>query len=151
TSEMRSLALEMALVTLEKMALGGIHDHVGGGFHRYSTDDHWLLPHFEKMLYDNALMLGNFALAAKVLGEDAPGNLMEVARGISEWVTREMTTGEGLYCAALDADSEGVEGRFYVWTAGEIREVLGAKADKFIEAFAIEERGNFEDEATHRR
>jgi uncharacterized protein YyaL (SSP411 family) len=142
-----SQAREMACRTLEAIALGGIHDHVGGGFHRYSTDERWHLPHFEKMLYDNAQLLSAYVAAA---GADPVrrGLFERAARGIVEWVAREMTGPDGLFHSAIDADSEGEEGRFYVWTEGEIRAVLGSRAGAFIEAFGIEHGGNYLDEAT---
>jgi uncharacterized protein YyaL (SSP411 family) len=152
--DLRQLAIGMALSTLEQMALGGLHDHVGGGFHRYSTDEKWLLPHFEKMLYDNALMLGNYSLAAAMV-HDVDPKLEELfvraANGIAVWAITEMTTPEGLFCSALDADSEGEEGKFYVWSTEEAKAVLGARADAFLKAFNFEEEGNFEDEATRER
>jgi uncharacterized protein YyaL (SSP411 family) len=149
--ELREAALAMGLVTLEKMCLGGIHDHVGGGFHRYSTDEKWLLPHFEKMLYDNALMLGNLARGSAIAGQIDP-RLEELfartAHGIVYWLAREMRSPEGLFYSALDADSEGEEGKFYVWTEAEIREALGDRAQVFIDAYGIKPEGNFQDEAT---
>jgi uncharacterized protein len=152
--ELREAALGMSFVTLEKMALGGIHDHVGGGFHRYSTDAEWLLPHFEKMLYDNALLLANYSRAAGVAHAIDPSRealFWRAARGIIEWLGREMTSPEGTFYSALDADSEGEEGKFYVWTVDEARAVLGERADAFLEAFRFEVDGNFKDEATGQR
>ncbi|HRK22885.1 MAG TPA: hypothetical protein PLX06_13800, partial [Fimbriimonadaceae bacterium] len=142
---MREQARTIAVSTLERMCLGGIHDHVGGGFHRYSTDAHWLLPHFEKMLYDNALMLLNL--------KRAPSSplFVRAAEGIEAWLRREMISDDGLLCSALDADSEGEEGKFYVWTAEEIRAALGERAEAFIAHYNIEPEGNFLDEATHRK
>src|ERR1044072_1241140 len=152
--ELRQVAIGMALSTLEQMALGGLHDHVGGGFHRYTTDERWLLPHFEKMLYDNALMLGNYALAAAMVHDVDPKLeelFVQAANGIAIWAITEMATPDGLFCSAFDADSEGEEGRFYVWTVSEIRAILGDRAPAFIEAFGIEEAGNFQDEATREK
>jgi uncharacterized protein YyaL (SSP411 family) len=151
--DLREVALGMALSTLEQMALGGIHDHVGGGFHRYSTDDHWLVPHFEKMLYDNALMLSNYTLGAIMVHAADPrlaATLTRAAQGIVVWTILEMTSSDGLFCSALDADSEGKEGKFYVWSMEEIREALGDRATVFSKAFQLREEGNFEDEATGR-
>ncbi|MBN1460577.1 MAG: DUF255 domain-containing protein [Armatimonadetes bacterium] len=140
---------EMARVTLEKMALGGLHDHIGGGFHRYATDDQWLLPHFEKMLYDNALLARNY-LEAYALTRDP--FYREVTEGIFGWVTREMTSPEGAFYCALDADSEGVEGRYYVWSRAEVEEVLGAdSARAFCDAYQVETGGNYREETTGER
>jgi len=149
--DLREAALTMSFATLERMALGGIHDHVGGGFHRYSTDGEWLLPHFEKMLYDNALLLGNFLRAGALAEEMNPGSgaiCDRAARGIVDWLSREMTAPEGFFYSALDADSEGEEGKFYVWTEEEVRSVLGHRADDFLTAFGFKNEGNFRDEAS---
>lgn len=142
---MREQARTIADNTLETMCLGGIHDHIGGGFHRYSTDAKWLLPHFEKMLYDNALMLRNLRRAP------ASPLFVEAADGIEAWLRREMISDDGLLCSALDADSEGEEGKFYVWTVAEVEEVLGDRANDFLAAYSFEVEGNFLDEATHRK
>lgn len=147
-------ALSMVFITLEKMALGGIHDQVGGGFHRYSTDAEWRLPHFEKMLSDNGLLLGLYAKAARLAHEiEAPmaGLFDQAMIGILEWLKREMMTPEGLFCSALDADSEGEEGLFYLWFLDEIVALLGDRAPAFIEAFGITEEGNYLDEATRQK
>jgi uncharacterized protein YyaL (SSP411 family) len=149
--ELRQVASDMALASLHRMALGGIHDHVGGGFHRYSTDERWLVPHFEKMLYDNALLLGNYARAASLCHEEMPEMeelFSRTADGIVRWLKSEMTSPEGLFYSALDADSEGEEGKYYTWSEKEIRESLGTDADAFCEAFQIHSGGNFRDEAT---
>ncbi len=149
--DMRELALAMAMATLDKMAQGGIHDHVGGGFHRYSTDEQWLLPHFEKMLYDNALMLRNYAKASAIAGQLDPelgAQFVGVMRGIVTWLLREMAAPEGYFYSALDADTEGEEGKFYTWTEAEIRDVLGDEADGFTAAFGVRPEGNYRDEAT---
>ena len=108
-------------LTLERMAAGGIHDQIGGGFSRYSVDAQWAIPHFEKMLYDNALLLPLYAREAARLGRD---DFAAAARGIVEWARREMAAPEGGWYAALDADSEGEEGRYYVWDAAEVRGLL---------------------------
>lgn len=130
------------LLTLERMALGGIHDHLGGGFARYSVDERWLVPHFEKMLYDNAQLLELYALAYAETGRAV---FRDAAEGIVAWLQREMTTPEGAFASSLDADSEGEEGRFYVWSLAEIRETLGEEdAAFFAKVYDITEEGNFE-------
>ena len=128
-------------LSLEKMALGGIHDHLGGGFARYSVDARWLAPHFEKMLYDNAQLLELYAVAAQDTGSRL---FASAADGIVAWLEREMTVEGGAFASSLDADSEGVEGRFYVWSLGEIREVLGADADLFARVYDVTQEGNWE-------
>jgi uncharacterized protein YyaL (SSP411 family) len=133
---------EMALATLEGMAGGGIHDVLGGGFSRYSVDAAWSVPHFEKMLYDNALLARAYLHAWQASGEEA---LADVCRDILDWALREMRGPEGAFYSALDADSEGVEGRYYVWTTAELREVLGADTDAAIAWFGAGEAGNFSD------
>ena len=112
----------MATSTLRAMARGGIHDQIGGGFARYSVDDTWTVPHFEKMLYDNALLARAYLHGFNASGESA---LREVCRDTLDWALREMRGPEGGFYSALDADSEGMEGRFYVWTVAELDEVLG--------------------------
>jgi uncharacterized protein YyaL (SSP411 family) len=133
---------EMALMTLSGMAGGGIHDILGGGFARYSVDASWTVPHFEKMLYDNALLARAYLHGWQASGEE---RLREVCRGTLDWALREMRGPEGAFYSALDADSEGVEGRYYVWTVAELREVLGIDADTAIEWFGASESGNFSD------
>jgi len=124
------------------MAEGGIYDQVGGGFARYSVDAGWTVPHFEKMLYDNALLARAYLHGWQVSGNDY---FRRVCRETLDWALREMRGDEGGFCAALDADSEGVEGKFYVWTVEELREVLGPSlADQAIAYFGATERGNFE-------
>jgi len=141
--------LGIATRTLEAMAAGGIHDQLGGGFHRYSTDARWLLPHFEKMLTDSALLLPIYAEAARRTGR---GDLAAVARGIAAWALRDMRGAEGGFHAALDADSEGEEGRFYVWRPAEIAALLGeAAGERFGRIYGVEEGGNFREEATGER
>jgi uncharacterized protein YyaL (SSP411 family) len=132
----------MALSTLHAMAGGGIHDQLGGGFSRYSVDAAWTVPHFEKMLYDNALLARAY-LHGWQASEDA--RLLVVCKGIIEWAMREMRGPEGGFYSALDADSEGVEGRFYVWTIGELTELLGEDAAAAITWLGVTEQGNFED------
>ncbi|WP_242371843.1 thioredoxin domain-containing protein [Anaeromyxobacter sp. SG26] len=134
-------ALRMATLTLEKMAAGGLHDQVGGGFHRYSTDTAWLVPHFEKMLYDNALLAVAYAEAFQVTGRR---DFARVVRQTLDYLGREMTSPEGALYSATDADSEGEEGRFFVWSAAELRERLGEEAERFMRFHGASERGNFE-------
>jgi uncharacterized protein YyaL (SSP411 family) len=134
-------ARTMAERTLEAMRLGGIYDHLGFGFHRYSTDADWLLPHFEKMLYDQALLVEAYAEAFAATGNPC---YRRTAEEVAEYVARDLTSPEGLFYTAEDADSEGEEGRFYVWTAEEIREVLGEEGAAFTaEIFNVRPGGNF--------
>jgi uncharacterized protein YyaL (SSP411 family) len=142
-------ALAMASVTLSRMADGGIHDQLGGGFCRYSVDGEWSIPHFEKMLYDNAALLGLYADMARATGEPRHG---EVARGIVAWMTREMRAPEGAFYSSLDADSEGEEGKFYVWTREEAR-ALVHDADWAVAAphWGLDAAPNFEGHAWHLR
>ena len=139
--------LRMVTGTLDAMARGGVRDHVGGGFHRYATDAAWLVPHFEKMLYDNAQLLRAYAEAFAITGDDV---YAEVAKETAAWVLREMVDEAGGFHSALDADSEGEEGAFYVWTADEIARALGSDAQLFARAYGVEAGGNYEDEATGR-
>ena len=134
-------ALAMAERTLESMAAGGIHDQLGGGFHRYSTDERWLVPHFEKMLYDNALLAIAYAEAWQVTKRR---DFARVLRTTLDYVLREMTAPAGGFYSATDADSEGEEGAFFVWRTDEIRRLLGARADRFIHFYGVTESGNFE-------
>lgn len=135
-------ALEMVEKTLEAMHKGGIYDHIGFGFSRYSTDRKWLVPHFEKMLYDNALLAIAYLEAWHVTKNE---KYAEVARQIFTYVLRDMTSSEGCFYSAEDADSEGKEGKFYLWTPGQIKEVLGEKdGDRFCLCFDITGKGNFE-------
>ncbi len=115
-------ALDMVRDTLDHMAMGGIYDHLGGGFARYSTDERWLVPHFEKMLYDNALLVPCYLETFQATGEPFYREIAEETLG---WVLREMTSPDGPFYSTLDADSEGEEGKFYVWTAAEIEQILG--------------------------
>lgn len=133
-------ALEQALLSLDKMMEGGIYDQVGGGFARYSTDTEWLAPHFEKMLYDNALLLGVLSEAYQLTRKE---RYREVIDQTLAFIIREMTHPEGGFYAALDADSEGMEGKFYVWQKTEIEEFLGAGAALFCAFYDITERGNW--------
>jgi len=139
-------ALRMVVKTLQSMKEGGIYDHIGFGFHRYSTDSHWLVPHFEKMLYDQA-MLAMAYIEAYQATEKKEFN--ETAKEIFTYVLRDMTDTKGGFYSAEDADSEGVEGKFYVWTEDEIRKVLkGKEADLIINVYNIDKSGNFRDEAS---
>jgi hypothetical protein len=135
-------ALEMADLTLRRMAEGGMYDHVGGGFARYSTDAQWLVPHFEKMLYDNALLARAYLHAWQAAGRDEHRRVVEETLG---WVLREMTSPEGGFYSALDADSEGEEGKFYLWTADEVDALLGPEdGPLFRHYYDVSEAGNFE-------
>ncbi len=116
----------MADHTLDRMARGGLYDQVGGGFHRYTVDAVWLVPHFEKMLYDNALLADVYAQAFQATGEEF---YRVIAEETLDYVLREMTSPEGGFYSTQDADTEGEEGKFYVWTPGEIRDVLGDDGD----------------------
>jgi uncharacterized protein YyaL (SSP411 family) len=137
-------ALEMVEFTLSSMRRGGIYDHVGYGFHRYSTDREWLLPHFEKMLYDQAMMAMAYIEAYVATGD---GGYADTAREIFEYVMRDMTSPEGAFYSAEDADSEGEEGKYYLWTADEVRGILGPEDGAlFAQAFNISDGGNYEDE-----
>jgi uncharacterized protein len=133
---------EMSLRTLHAMAGGGIHDQLGGGFSRYSVDARWAVPHFEKMLYDNALLARAYLHGWKASQDQY---LREVCIDTLEWAMREMRGPEGGFYSALDADSEGVEGRFYVWTLAELHDLLGADATAAIAWFDASEHGNFEE------
>ena len=136
------LAIEMVAKTLDGMYRGGIYDHIGGGFSRYSTDEKWLVPHFEKMLYDNALLLMVYAEAYQVLGQEEQRVVVEE---IAAYILREMVSPEGGFYSAEDADSEGVEGKFYVWTPAQVLAVLGNKNGReFCEFYDITDTGNFE-------
>ncbi len=129
------------MTTLVKICQGGIYDHLGGGFARYSTDDEWLVPHFEKMLYDNAQLIDLLTLVWQGTGEPL------FARRVEEtiaWLDREMTLVDGGFASAIDADSEHQEGRFYVWTADEIAEVLGPDAAMFCDAYDVTPNGNWD-------
>jgi uncharacterized protein YyaL (SSP411 family) len=136
-------ALHMARLTLDRMAMGGIYDHLGGGFARYSTDERWLAPHFEKMLYDNALLTSAYVEAYQATREPA---YREVVEETLAWVRREMTSPEGPFYSTLDADSEGKEGKFYVWSQREVEEVLGKElADTFTYVYGVQPLGNWQD------
>jgi uncharacterized protein YyaL (SSP411 family) len=133
---------EMVEHSLERMSEGGIYDHLGGGFSRYSVDEKWLVPHFEKMLYDNAQLLELLALAFQHGGNPL---FAQRARETVEWLKREMTTSEGAFAASLDADSDGEEGKFYVWSKNEIIALLGPEAGGFFaHHYDVTDFGNFE-------
>ncbi len=142
-------ALGMVERTLDHMRRGGIYDHVGFGFHRYSTDRRWLLPHFEKMMYDQALLAASYVEAWQATGRPL---FRRTANEIFTYALRDMTSPEGAFFSAEDADSEGREGLFYLWTTDQVREILSDEdADYVIDTFNLAEEGNFEDEATGRR
>jgi uncharacterized protein YyaL (SSP411 family) len=142
-------ALEMVERTLEAIQFGGIKDHIGFGFHRYSTDNRWILPHFEKMLYDQALLGMTYTEAYQATGKE---KYAKTAHEIFTYVLRDMTSEEGGFYSAEDADSEGEEGKFYVWTKNEIKNVLDREeSDLVFEIFNIEEDGNFYEEATGKK
>ena len=127
--------------TLTRMALGGIYDQIGGGFARYSVDGRWFAPHFEKMLYDNGQLLGLYAEAYRVFGDPL---FEEVIRQTTDWLLREMSHPDGGFFSALDADSEGQEGRFYCWTTAELTEALGERSAPYIACFGCTQNGNWE-------
>ncbi|HXV14479.1 MAG TPA: thioredoxin domain-containing protein, partial [Candidatus Krumholzibacteria bacterium] len=141
-------ALAMVEKTLDGMRRGGLFDQVGFGFHRYSTDAQWLLPHFEKMLYDQALLLLAYTEAYHATRNDA---YRRTAEEIAAYVMRDLSSPEGGFYSAEDADSEGEEGKFYVWTLAQLREVLGADAGFAALAFGVTEDGNFAEEASGHR
>jgi uncharacterized protein YyaL (SSP411 family) len=139
-------ALQMVTKTLDAMARGGMYDQLGGGFHRYSVDDHWLVPHFEKMLYDNAQLARVYLHAWQVTGEPFYRIITEETL---DYVMREMTDPFGGFYSTQDADSEGEEGKFFVWTSDEVRAVLGDQADPFLSAYDVTERGNASTGSAH--
>ena len=134
-------ALRAVTITLDKIANGGIYDHIGGGFARYSTDNIWKVPHFEKMLYDNAQLVSLYSNGYKVTGND---HYKRVVYETLEFIKRELTDEGGGFYSSLDADSEGEEGRYYVWEKQEIDKLLGANSDLFCEYFNFSETGNWE-------
>jgi len=134
-------SLAAAVLSLDAMAAGGIYDHLGGGFARYSTDDRWLVPHFEKMLYDQALLVRVYLHAWLVTGEP---RFRQVVDETLRYVLRDLRHPAGGFYAAEDADSEGVEGKFYVWALDDLREVCGADADAAVDWYGVSSRGNWE-------
>jgi uncharacterized protein YyaL (SSP411 family) len=136
-------ALDMVEKTLDAMRLGGIWDHVGFGFHRYSTDRYWLVPHFEKMLYDQAMLTMAFTEGYLAANKD---EYKKTTNEIIKYVLRDMTSPEGAFYSAEDADSEGEEGKFYLWSEGEIRKILGNDADIILKIYNFSKEGNYTDE-----
>ncbi len=134
--------LEAITITIDKMANGGIYDHIGGGFARYSTDEIWKVPHFEKMLYDNGQLVSLYSNAYKVTGNEF---YRKVVYETLEFIEREMTDESGGFYSSLDADSEGEEGKYYVWTKEEIDDLLGEKSELFCDYFSITSLGNWEE------
>jgi len=134
-------ALKVVTTTLDAMASGGIYDHLGGGFSRYSVDDRWLVPHFEKMLYDNALLSKVYLHAWQVTGHD---RWLQVASETIDYVRRDLRHPDGGFYSAEDADSEGVEGKFYIWSEEEIREVCGGDTEAALSWYGVTPEGNFE-------
>jgi uncharacterized protein YyaL (SSP411 family) len=136
--------LDVIAFTLTKMADGGIYDHLGGGFHRYSVDEKWLVPHFEKMLYDNAQLVRIYAQVYRITGEP---QFKRVVEETVDYILREMLQPEGGFYSTQDADSEGVEGKFFVWSPEELKRILGEdKAEIFARMYDVSEQGNFENE-----
>lgn len=132
----------MVRTTLDHVARGGIYDHLGGGFHRYSTDNHWLVPHFEKMLYDQAALAGAYLEAFQVTKKP---EYKAVIRETLDYVLRDMTASDGAFYSAEDADSEGMEGKFYVWTRDELKKILTPlEFSEFSKTYGITSSGNFE-------
>lgn len=138
-------ARQHALFSLEKMARGGIYDQIGGGFARYATDREWLIPHFEKMLYDNALLVSVLSEAHQMTAASGERLFARVIEQTLDYVAREMTNAEGGFYSAQDADSEGVEGKFYVWDKSEVDAVLGAESPLFCAFYGLTESGNWEE------
>ena len=142
-------ALQMVEKTLQAMRRGGLYDHLGFGFHRYSTDPYWLVPHFEKMLYDQALLAIAYTEAFQATGNDF---YAQTAREILQYVIRDLTAPEGGFYSAEDADSEGQEGKFYLWSENEIRQVLKPEeADLILRVFQVQRGGNYIEETTGRK
>jgi len=141
-------AIEMVHKTLREMRKGGIYDHLGYGFHRYSTDRQWKLPHFEKMLYDQAMMLLTYIEAWQVTEDEL---YSETVKEVIEYVDRELRSKTGGFFSSEDAESSGKEGAYYTWKKNEIEDILGDKSDIFIEMFNVEEEGNFREEATNKK
>src|SRR5262249_13373582 len=133
-------ALDQIILTLKRIAMGGIHDQIGGGFARYSVDGYWFAPHFEKMLYDNAQLMSLYAEAYSLTGDQ---EFKSVVYSIYDWLQREMTNSEGGFYSALDADSEGEEGKFYVWKKKELDTLL-TDSDLVAEYYTVKDTGNWE-------
>jgi uncharacterized protein YyaL (SSP411 family) len=131
-----SQALHMVTKTLEAMARGGMYDQLGGGFHRYSVDAHWFVPHFEKMLYDNALLARIYLHAWQVTGQTL---FRTITEEILDYIVREMTDPGGGFYSTQDADSEGEEGKYFLWTSTQIHDLLGENAEVFIAAYGVTE------------
>jgi hypothetical protein len=142
-------SLEMVESTLRAMRRGGVFDHLGYGFHRYSTDKEWLVPHFEKMLYDQAMLALAYLEAYRATGDSF---YADTAEEVFAYAMRDLLTGENVFCSGEDADSEGVEGKFYVWREAEIRDLLSPEeAEAVIGIYNVRQEGNFRDEATGRQ
>ena len=138
--------LKMVDTTLREMARGGVYDQLGGGFHRYSTDAKWLLPHFEKMLYDNGQLIRSYTDGYLLTGDNL---YRETVEGIYQWLDREMTSPDGAFFSAIDSESDAEEGKFYVWTYAQIINVLGDEDGNFFaNVYGAKETGNFKEEAT---
>jgi hypothetical protein len=145
SNALRPEVLEMATGSLDAMAAGGIYDQVGGGFHRYSVDAHWLVPHFEKMLYDQALLTRAYLHGWMVTGSDRYRRVVEET---VTYVLRDLHHADGGFFSAEDADSEGIEGKFYVWSLEELEELCGDALPDVVRHFGVTARGNFEDPHT---
>ena len=141
-TETGQAALEMVLHTLRAMATGGMYDQLGGGFSRYSVDERWMVPHFEKMLYDNAQLVRLYLHAYQLTRDEG---FSRIVRETLDFLLREMQDPAGGFLAALDADSEGIEGKYYVWTVEQVREALGPDADLAMAWYGVEPAGNFHD------
>ena len=137
----RDLLRQGVLLTLDHISQGGVYDHLGGGFARYSTDDQWLVPHFEKMLYDNALLI---ELLTEVWQDERRELYRLRVTETIQWITREMRAPGGGFASSIDADSEGEEGKFYAWSEAEIREALGVRAPFFERAYGVDRQANWE-------
>ncbi len=138
---LKEAEIQRLKVSLDRIGQGGIRDHVGGGFARYSTDEHWIVPHFEKMLYDNAQLVGVYAQAAAVFDEP---RYAQIAKDTAAWMRRELADPMGGYRSALDADSDGEEGAYYVWTWEELKDLLGEDLEEFAKIWNVSPAGNFE-------
>src|SRR5690606_14234331 len=134
--------LEFVKKTLDLIALKGVYDHIGGGFYRYATDNQWKVPHFEKMLYDNAQLVSLYAEAYSYFGEE---RYKEIVIETLKFIAREMTSEEGLFYAAIDADSEKEEGKFYVWSLEELKNILADDFDLFADYFNVNDEGLWEE------